>query len=142
MFILKNFPLSPSSNQLYSSVNGRLIKSQEGRRYAASIQSYALTKHHEIKKIKEELKPSDILKVDFYFVFRRSRIISKKNEYKKLDAHNRLKSAADGLADIIGIDDKQFITGICEKVICEEHEREQIIIHISKTHQRKLEDIL
>lgn len=141
VFVLKDIPLPPSSNKLYSSVRGRLIKSIEGRKYASEINIYALKNFKIIDKIKKQIGPNDTLRIDRYFVFHKSRIISKQNEYKKLDATNRIKSADDGLSSLLGIDDKQFISGITEKVTCENEKDEQIIIHISIVKQRTYEDI-
>lgn len=141
MFVLKRIPLPPSSNQLYSSRRGRLIKSIEGRGYEAAINLYAIRNFKILDKIKSELKPDDTLKIDRYFVFHKPRIISKNLEYKKLDATNRIKCADDGLSKLLGIDDKQFISGITEKVVCDNEQDEQIIIHISIAKQRTYEDI-
>lgn len=141
MFVLKRIPLPPSSNQLYSSVRGRLIKSIEGRKYYAAISMYAVRNFKIIDQIKSHFSPKDTLKIDCYFVFHKSRIVSKKGEIKVLDASNRIKSCHDGISELIGIDDKHFVSGHLEKVICEKESDEQVIVHITKAKIRTYEDI-
>ena len=57
-----------------------------------------------------------MLKVDFFFVFKRERLWTKDNRPKKLDASNRIKAASDQLAKFFGIDDKVFFSVSSEKV--------------------------
>lgn len=136
MLILKKIPIPPTSNNLYSSVRGRLIKSIEGRKYEAALKLYSLRNFKLIEKIKEQLKPNDTLRVECYFIFHKNRIISKKGEYKKLDATNRIKALHDALSEMIGIDDKQFISISADKIICENVDDEQVVVLINKTIQK------
>lgn len=141
MFILKRIPIPPTSNNLYASVRGRLIKSIEGRKYEASLKLYSIRNFKILDQIKSELKTNDTLKIECFFIFHKSRIISKKGEYKKLDATNRIKALHDVISDMIGIDDKQFISVSCEKVICENQDDEQVIVILSKENQRNFNEI-
>lgn len=136
MFILKRIPIPPTSNNLYASVRGRLIKSIEGRKYESALKLYSIRNFKILDKIKSNLKPSDSLRVDCFFIFHKNRIISKKGEYKKLDVTNRIKALHDAISDMVGIDDKQFISVGCEKIICENQEDEQVIVLLSKSVQR------
>ena len=128
MLLLKRFPLPPSSNQLYASVNGRLIKSTEGRKYEASVDMYGLREFKILEQFKELVKPTDVFNVDMYFVFMRDRLISKKESIKRLDATNRLKA--------------RFVTGSYHKAYCRFPQDEQVIIVVKKTALLSLEESL
>lgn len=142
MLLLKRFPLPPSSNQLYASVNGRFIKSTEGRKYDAAVDMYAIREYKILDQFKEMIKETDVFNVDMYFVFSRDRLITKKETIKKLDATNRLKASHDGLSKIIGVDDCRFITGSYHKVYCKFPQEEQVIIVVKKTALLSLEESL
>ena len=142
MLLLKRFPLSPSSNAMYASVNGRLIKSAEARRYEASVDMYGLKEFKVLDQFKETIKPTDVFHVDMYFIFTKDRLVSKKDTIKRLDATNRLKASHDGLSKILGVDDCRFITGSYHKVYCRFSHEEQIIIVVKKTALLSLEESL
>ena len=95
-----------------------------------------------IERIRFELDKNIPLKVDYYFVFPKSKLLTKDNRFKMLDSANRIKSCQDGLASIIGIDDKMFVTGVVEKVICDEDKEAHVIIHIQESVLRKYDDII
>lgn len=118
---LHGFPLGPSSNQLYASVRGRLIKSFEGRKYAARCALWAANNRLQLLKLRNILKDKT-LRVDCIFVFPKEKLVTKKNTLKKLDWGNRLKSVHDELAKMIGVDDSHFVSGYCEKVVGETDE--------------------
>ena len=84
--------------------------------------------------------PALFLRVDCYFVFHVERLLTKtkraKSPVKALDANNRLKSCLDKVSEIIGVDDKHFVTGVCEKVFCESKHQEQVIVKIRETELR------
>jgi hypothetical protein len=141
MFVLKRIPIPPTSNNLYASVRGRFIKSIEGRKYDAALKLYSIRNFKLIDTIKAELKPNDLLKIHCYFIFSKNRIISKKGDYKKLDVTNRIKALHDAVSDFIGIDDKQFISIMCEKIICENQDDEQVIVTLDKCDQLNIKDI-
>lgn len=142
MLLLKRFPLGPSSNSIYSSVNGRFIKSVEARKYEALVNMYGLKEFRIIEQFKKLVKPSDVFHVDMYFVFLRDRLVSKKETIKRLDSSNRIKSASDGLSKILGIDDSRFITGSYHKAYCKFPHEEQIIIVVKKTSLLSLDESL
>lgn len=75
-----------------------------------------------------EWKHAQCFSVDSYFVFKRERIWSQKNEPKRLDASNRLKAFHDSLSSVLGIDDKYFFGGRFEKIT---GENECVIVFIS-----------
>lgn len=120
-------------------VNGRLILSPEGRKFKEIVQRYGLSKFHKIKEFKKSLLPNDHLEIETCFVFHKPRLISKKNELKKLDCSNRLKLAHDAIADFLEHDDKFFVSGKFSKVYCEHEKDQQVIIKIKKTSIQSLE---
>ena len=130
MIILKGFPLPPTSNNMYIPVRGRLIKSNEARIYDQKCLIYSMSKSNLIKEIK--INETDFLYIETHFVFLKNRLFTKKNELKKLDCTNRIKSCHDNLCKMLNIDDKQFIEGKFSKSYCEEPHQEQVIIKISK----------
>lgn len=131
-YILNKFPMSPSSNQLYASVRGRLIKSAAGKAYEGMVVVYGLRNRRVIDNIMSDLKEDCELRVDCRFVFPKHRLYNKKGKLKKLDWSNRLKSLHDELSKLIKTDDSQFICGFCEKVINDIDESEYVIVEISK----------
>ena len=64
--ILTNFPMSPSSNKMYSSFRGRLIKSKEARIYVELCNKWALINFAKIQKAINLLKGKSI-RVDTCF---------------------------------------------------------------------------
>lgn len=65
-------------------------------------------------------------------------IYTKKKEVKKMDHHNRLKAAFDGLSKCIDIDDCYFFAGNIEKI---EGARESITFVISTIVPRNEDQI-
>lgn len=139
--MLKGFPLPPSSNQLYSSVRGRLVKSMEGRKYSNLVQIYKIKKFREVDKIASAFKPDELLNVETIFVFAKKRIVGVKGQIKKLDASNRIKQLHDGLSTILGIDDCRFVSGTFSKATCENESEEQVIVIITKSDLKCLDQI-
>lgn len=138
--ILTRLPIPPTSNRFVIPANGRLIKSPEARRYEATMKMYELRHFKEIEQIREAFKNKH-LKVDRYFVFSKDRLITKKNTLKKLDTSNRVKVLDDCVSKLIGIDDCLFITGVAEKLWCDNPKDEQVIIKFSEYKIRQFETI-
>lgn len=142
MLLLKGFPIPPSSNQMYASVNGRLIKSAEARRYLGLVQGYKIRKFREIDEFLKTVVDADVFDVEMNFIFHRDRVIGKKNQIKKLDASNRLKASHDGLAEILDIDDSRFVSGSFKKCYTPFIQEEQVIIVVKKTAILSLDELL
>lgn len=136
MFSLYKYPLPPSSNELYASVRGRLIKTKIARLYDYEVQNYYLNNINMFNDLRLFVKDS-LISVDCIFIFHKKRIISKENKVKKLDASNRLKICHDTLAKILDIDDKQIVRGSFEKATCDSENDERVIIHINKCNSIK-----
>ncbi len=117
----RKWPMSISSNQLYASVRGRLIKSSAGRNYSKQVQTWAQKNKGTIDKLKVILR-GKTLRVDCAFFFPKSKLVTKKNTLKRIDWSNRIKLVHDNLADLIGVDDSHFISGYCCKKISDNEE--------------------
>lgn len=128
-----------------------MIKTNKAREYDNRVKEYIDKNIENAVRAKREL--SDVvankfsgLSVDCYFSFNESRIITKTKKaeswVKVLDANNRLKSCLDAVSKTIGIDDKFFITGVCEKVICKDGQDESVTIVIKKTMIRTIDQAL
>lgn len=117
----KYFPMSPTSNHLYMVIRGRLVKSSEGRLYLQKVGQWYSKNKSAVDKLKAILRDRT-LRVDCAFYFPRSKLLTKKNTLKKLDATNRFKALHDALSQVIGVDDSHFISGYFEKRISENDE--------------------
>jgi hypothetical protein len=142
VFTLTRFPLPPSSNHLYASVGGRLVKSIEGRKYDSYLQLYKLRKFKDLETISKAFQEADILHIETTFVFAKNKIVGKKGQIKKLDASNRIKQLHDGLSKLIGIDDCRFVSGAFSKATCERENEEQVIVKISRSELLTLDQVL
>lgn len=145
MIKLDKLPLPPSSNKLYSSFRGRLIKSKAGREFDSKIEFYALTHKRQIqaakKQVNELLEDSPFLKVRCIFVFHIKRIYSLKGELKQLDTSNRIKATHDAVARLLGVDDKHFKNVPCDMASCEDVKNEQVLVYIEKGELLRFEDL-
>jgi hypothetical protein len=141
MLVLKKYPLNSSSNKMYASVRGRLIKSKLARLYESEVYDYYLRNQKSFDKIKEIITEQNLIKLDTYFIFHKDRLIGKQGQIKKLDCTNYLKSSHDTLMKLLNIDDKQIISGHYEKIACDDLKDEQIIFEIKLTSLLNYNDI-
>lgn len=109
----------------------------ERNRFVAEIREFFL--------IEITADPTLALKVDCFFAFPKEKLISKtakaKSPIKTLDANNRLKSCLDSVSRIIQIDDKHFVTGVCEKVVSETDSTDVWVV-IRKTKLKTLKEAM
>lgn len=127
-----NFPMPPSVNQSLRPIRsgrmaGRLVKTKEAQKFERAYKQAAIKNQAVFKEAKtifeKSLGPTSGLKVDCFFAFPLSKLVTKPGpdrKMKQLDANNRLKGAIDGLAFCLGIDDRHFISGNCEKIALSE----------------------
>lgn len=108
MFVLQKIPLPPTSNKMYASVRGRLIKSIAARKYSASIDRYAMIYFSKIEEIKKAIPKNATVDVHCDFFFHRNRIFGLKGQIKKIDVSNRIKQVHDSISKLINIDDSRF----------------------------------
>ena len=111
-FVFRNVPLPPSSNGQYRSglVRGKIrhFASQELRNFKVAMQAYFL-EHMNNVKIARELLSGYPLSIHAAFGFERSRLLTKKGSFKRLDVSNRLKALHDEFAKALLIDDCCFV---------------------------------
>lgn len=74
-----------------------------------------------------------------YIALNKQRLISKENNFKRLDASNRCKALHDLLAESLGVDDSCFVSVPIEKVLTDS--KEQVVVVIRPFYLRNLEDI-
>ena len=166
MIWIVDFPLPPSVNEYLMPViggtgvnkrtgkpyyRGRLVKTEIHNQYRercrewallhAPLMTYTRTVLSRTKNSLEERQTAFALKIDTYFVFEHSRIFTLSNKSQELDGHNRLKPLFDALAEAIGIDDRYFYAGNCEKVTCPTKDLECTMIRISLMKPRTKADI-
>lgn len=143
MIILDKLPLCPSQNaQLTMSFKQkRFIKTSKARDFDNEMFNYSIKFNKIIENAKNWINPKDILKVDCYFVFHKSRLISQKKELKRIDSDNRLKSTRDAISKLLDYDDKYFVTGIVERCYCEDIKDEQAIVIITKSSLKSYDDL-
>ena len=137
--------MPPSSNNLYASVNGRLVKSKEGRVYSQTCDIWALKNFRVIEAIRkavESTKYPFAIELDATFVFLNARIVGKNNKLKKIDASNRLKSLHDNFARLCHFDDSQIIGGAFEKVTCDNSRDEGVILKLRLAKLKTLTEVL
>lgn len=109
--LIIEIPMPPSSNQMYTPVNGRLIKSGSSRSYDKSIELIKLRKFKQLDCYKKLIKEDDVLKIDVVTIFPEKKFFTKQNKLRKFDASNRLKAIYDSVAKLIEHDDSKFIDG-------------------------------
>lgn len=132
VFILSRMPMPPSSNNTYPTImrKGRMFRVKSGllKTYEKEMQAWRLSHLAFVSSayahLKESLSINDsVIRVDRYFFFPKSKLIGQKGQVKKIDVTNRVKALDDSLADhVLGIDDKYFWAGECEKLISESDE--------------------
>lgn len=113
--------MCPTNNHRLMPSRGRLIKSPEFRIFDQKIELWRLRNRYFLDDSKAEverwLKAGNCLEVELDFCFPRSKLVSKKNEPKKIDVDGRIKSTLDAIFHLIGCDDKWAMM-ITAKKIC------------------------
>jgi hypothetical protein len=144
MWILKNFPMSPSVNATHAvrSYGGsaRILKTQEGRLFDKQVEIWILRNQQLLHKIKPEIESAmkeSQLKVMLYYCFNHSQLWTKDNRVKQLDTNNRIKPALDGISRAIGIDDRHIFAEEHEKVETDENPHIMVAIGLHKPALKK-----
>lgn len=154
------FPLAPSVNETLRPSAMRKVSRRTGKQFWGGIMTpTAKAKNFKNECIAWELQNRAAvettrricnawldagfqLKVDVYPVFHVERVFTVNKKVLQLDADNRGKPTKDGVAKILGIDDKHFFSGDCEKVTTATKDLECAIIRISPMKARTREQIL
>jgi len=160
MIWITNFPVPPSTNDLYETTGRAVIKvnkqgkkyygvktsrygSKELQHYKAQCKSFYNLNHKALDeiaiKIKSWISQGYVIRMDSFVAFEYSRVWSKENQPKQIDADNRRKALQDSICEILGIDDKFVFSGIMEKVTCENEE--QCLINFQPLKPRTINDI-
>lgn len=118
---LQNIPMPPTANRQVMPSRGRLIKTNAARHFDTMIAQYRMANFRAIEEISNKvtklIKDGFLLQAHYLFCFPKDRLFTKKNEIKRLDSTNRLKSAEDAVSKILNIDDKYFIKNTTERAI-------------------------
>lgn len=157
---LANMPLTPSVNKsldvaLAKKINLKTGKQFTGGRFRSSWEMVNFKKaidlyharhrneFHELNRIASEwIAQGFMLRVDVFVVFRSDRVFSVPGKkVLRLDANNRLKGQLDAVATCLGIDDKYFFGGDCEKVTCDPGEQECAMVRITPMRPRTATEV-
>lgn len=144
--VLEGLPIPPSINKQLMAVRGRLIKTNVARDFDRLGVEWKLRNHLKSKEAEEEaqkiLGSGFDLRVDCYFVFHEDKLYWKrKGTLRKRDTNNLLKSSLDLVSRIINVDDTHFICGDAEKVLCKSSKDEQLIVRITPTKMRIVDEL-
>jgi hypothetical protein len=128
--------MPPTINKQLLFANRRFIKSKEARDFDAAVQIY---KSNNIKEAVACYRKYFalvelgrlVICADTDFIFPYDKVFTKQNQPKIIDANNRIKSCLDGVANLIGIDDKYFFEGNYRKLSCKNLTEPYINIHLS-----------
>lgn len=162
-FWIKNLPIPPSANKMYEPTAHKQWKvGKSGKRYLGvnvgrrasdelilfqkKCEQFKLINQNNLVRICTDLyglmESGYVFRVDTWYSFEKSRIFTKDGRPKQIDSDNRRKPMQDGLALILGIDDKWFFSGNTEKVYCNSKEEECSIIRIIPVKARSAAEIL
>jgi Holliday junction resolvase RusA-like endonuclease len=131
--VFKGIPLPPSSNNQYILVRGRgktfHAPSQELKRFRLAMEFY-WAENLAAVKLAQQLFPGHPLTIHASFGFEKSRLLTKKGTFKRLDVSNRLKALHDSVAAAIGIDDCNFVAVSARKYAVQKAIDEQVTVEI------------
>lgn len=141
---IEGFPLPPTANKQLFISRGRFIKSSLAREFDKRVEFFRFKNSKQLFEANLILQiwmtEGFLINVDTYFVSHESKLLTKKGEIKSRDSNNFLKSSLDGLVKTIGIDDKYFVSGFYEKILCKSlNEDAQVLIRLSKAKLRTLQ---
>lgn len=121
--LLKNIPMPPSSNHIYSTIyqTGRRAKTRDALQFESDFSKWALVNGYKLGVLKNHLqtfnKKNIKLKFERKFYFLKEKIYYKDGKIKKLDVSNYIKMIDDALAKAINIDDCHIFYGSEEKLV-------------------------
>jgi Holliday junction resolvase RusA-like endonuclease len=121
---LVKVPMPPSINKQLMVSKGRMIKTNEARKYDRAFDVYLLMRQKAIAATKDLIRQwqkdgFNALRVDIEFFFPKEKLFSKNNMIKKLDTTNRVKSVLDKISLALEIDDSLFIETFATKTLCD-----------------------
>jgi len=133
--VFDGLPIPPTSNMQYAIVfrpTGRqFVPKKELVQYKKAMADYFLRNHVAIKHAREVLGGGKALSVQAFFAFERSRLFTKKGNFKRLDVSNRLKALHDCLAKALLLDDSCFVHIGAAKYPVDTKDEEHCCVNIS-----------
>lgn len=150
LFVFRQFPMSPSENQMYPTIRDRRtgglrrIASRELNAFKRQTESWRM---QNLKMVKEaqlalstEIRQNQMsmIRVDSYLGFQHSKLFTKQGMRKRMDASNRIKGLHDAISNILCIDDRFFYPGRTEPVIVDRSEDECALIVMQISQLREM----
>lgn len=142
--VLGDLPLPPSENNCYPTnrKTGRRFPSRELKEFQEAMKAWR-AQHIRIANQAKALLVAPLgsqqrpIRVDRYFAFSQSRILTLAGSAKKLDASNRIKPLDDALCEhVLGMDDSWIWSGTAEKLLCSPGDEGCIVVmqHVQMRH--------
>lgn len=132
--VFKGVPIPPSSNNQYLMIRARgkilHVPSPELKRFRLAMEHYFLEQSDAVK-FAREIFVGHPLSIHCAFAFEKSRLVSKKGSFKRLDVSNRLKALHDAFADALLIDDCAFVNISAKKYAVQKEMDEQVTVEIA-----------
>ena len=135
---LTRLPMPPSVNKAYRTFHihgiARRGKTKELQKFERHIVKWGLANTESLREVKEltdKCSKDLFLHVKVQFFFHHKAILCKDGSPKRNDTENRMKPVLDGVAGILGIDDKWFWSGSFEKFVCPEYQDEHCNVEIT-----------
>jgi len=143
----KDFPLPPTVNKAYVNFGiNRRRSSKSLLDFKKAAHEWAMLNNKIVKYaqgyIANTLREDQLIKIDAWVGLKYSRLFTLKNIRKNIDVTNRIKALHDSLSKILMFDDRYFCTGHTEPVIVENKESECVLIKLSITEMKILEDLV
>jgi len=144
--ILKDFPLSPSANQLYKNRRGGRCKTDIYKEFLGECDIWSLTRRRKLEQIHKhfmkEIHNVKWIQVSMYVHLEPAKMYTKGGKLKKIDVSNRVKAAHDVLSDFIEIDDKYFCLGNTEFILSDVNKITFVLKSKSQMTNKDLKDEL
>ena len=147
MIEIRRLPIPPSINKQLVFNRGRFVKGNAARLFDNLIDRHSLIFFKSLNFDRAVLQSwgECELEIELFFVFHKDRVISKtkqaKSKYKSIDSNNRIKSAIDAVAKLLGFDDKMIFKETSHKVTCEDIKDEQLIVRLRPCQKITLKEI-
>lgn len=131
MIRLTGLPIPCTINKQLTLARGRFIKSSDAKLYDLEVLNWRHRNGAQWMAAKQWVDKNWTngqreLKVNLYFCWPKSKLVSKDGNLKRIDTNNRVKSAIDKIAEIIGVDDQFIVYESAEKIIADDGVEELI----------------
>lgn len=165
MFIIKDFPLPPSTNNYLMPcfgkvkwqngkprATGRLVKTEQHRDYETACLAWSLHYRTALESVKAEINQKRIeieskgevfaLRVQAFVCLNKDKIFDSKGKPAQIDSDNFVKPLQDNFFKILGIDDRFVFPLSVEKVYISDGSKERVILKVSMTKARSSEQAM